>query len=293
MTQKRIVNYNDPITDTSILELSSSLVTSSRLRGFEMSAYSAGVIAIAPGVGVTHEGVIIKETEQQLLPIALQSSPSQHTVYYQHENQQISGGIAAVLVVEDRLLSSENINGFLIGYINHPGGVPLNSTHFIQPPVLKVGQVLPTPYSADWLLPTFDVMAVNIVGSVSVSRIWEDDHLEWNVVNTSLSSIGSTELIFPFKVMDSAYSRLELLTKIGASSLITPILIDSSSEYWVLGSSITNIVNFSVVIKELNPEAIQEPNSIVYIKLQVQLAANDTVKIRAVGLNRYNLPAGV
>jgi hypothetical protein len=154
MSQKRIQDYGSPIVAQSLKSLIDSITTAGILSGNEFIRDSRDRMRINPGACVTHQGVIIVEDEAKMLGIENTGSAVDYTIYYLHEDVDISGGVAAELVVDSKLLTSDVIKGCVLGYVRYPGGgVPLEQSHFIQPPPLKIGTVTPTKQNADWIFP--------------------------------------------------------------------------------------------------------------------------------------------
>ena len=128
MSQERIQDYGSPVTASSIKTLVNAITSyrSAILSGNEFIADAANRLRINPGISVTHEGIIIIETEPKLITINNTSLAVDYTVYYYHKDAEVSGGVAAVLTMDTGLLSS--VEGVILGYIRYPGGsVPLSN----------------------------------------------------------------------------------------------------------------------------------------------------------------------
>jgi hypothetical protein len=369
MSQKRIQDYGSPIVAQSLKSLTDSITTAGILSGNEFVRDSGSRIRINPGACVTHQGVIIVEDESKTLTITNTSSAVDYTIYYLHEDVDISGGVAAELILDSGLLTNDVIKGCILGYVRYPGGgIPLEQSHFIQPPPLKIGTVIPTRENANWVFPirnqgylvtqtsgaainltdggieTFTPISLTgsitngskviqsilpsttnllvgmvVTGSgissgstivsidtsnqitlnnaasttqtgVSFSAISPKPYVYLKVRNNNLTT-GSVTLTFPFKVYDLPYALLQMILSTDNSALVTPLFIDSVGEVSApLNTGFTGQSEFLLKSVSIPRTSVQTANSVVYLQLQISLAANKEARIQCLGLNTYNLP---
>jgi len=158
MSQKRIQDYGSPIVAQSLKSLTYAITTPGILDGNEFIRDASDRVRINPGSCVTHQGVIIVESEAKVFTLSTSSTmphnPTDYTIYYSHEDVDISGGVTAELILAPSLLTTTEVKGCILGYIRYPGnGVALEQSHFIQPPPLKIGLVTPTAENSPWLIP--------------------------------------------------------------------------------------------------------------------------------------------
>lgn len=297
MSQKRIQDFGSPVVAKSFKLLSGAITNPGILEGNEFVVDAADRLRINPGKCVTGEGIIIIEDEIKLLTIQNTSIPQDYTIYYSHEDADISGGIAAILTMDSGLLTSDLISGCILGYVRYPGGGnPLNQSHFIQPPPLTIGTLIPTRENASWLVPikSKDYMITSTSGaSITLTDTWDlsgsKPEMYLKLRNNNLTS-GTNILTFPFKVQDSSYGLLQMIIATDINALITPHFIDSAGAVIPLSSAFTGQSSFLLKSVEIPRTASQIANTLVYVQLEVTLAAAREAKIQALGLNMYSLP---
>lgn len=294
MTQSRIVDYGTPIIARTIKNMIMNFAKSAVLNGFDFAVDSATRLRVNPGTAVTDQGVMIIEDEAKFLTINNSSTPADYTVYYSHSDLDITGGVPADLTLETGLLTDEVVTGTILGYVRYPGGgVPLSTSHFLKKENLKMGVSQPTNLSADWIIPIKGTgyIITNTTGTINVTDVWDvlTTKTYMKIANNGLST-GSISLVFPFKVKDLPYSKLQLLASLDVNTLTTPLFIDSVGS--VISLSDPMLGNPSYVLYDLpiSKVAIQSGNSLIHVMLQFQLAASKEARIQAIGLSDYALP---
>lgn len=298
MSQRRIQDFGSPIVASSLKTLSNSFAASAVLDGFQFLVDAPDRMAINPGSAITHEGVIIIEDEVKFLDISNTSNAVDYTVFYAHEDQDVSGGVPAVLTIQSGLLTADVVNGVILGYVRYPGGgVPLSAAHFVQAPPLRIGVFQPTRENADWI---FLIRNNNYLvtqtsgGTIDITDVFDTSGTKPEMFvrfrNNSASS-GSVTIVLPFKIKNQPFALTELVIATDINATITPSLIDSDGDVFVLTvtpfSGNPNLILNTVGIPR---EAVQTPNTLVYLQLEISLAINREAKIQAVGLNEFNLP---
>jgi len=267
------------------------------LKGFEFLVDSPNRIRINPGTAMTNQGVIIIENESKFLTIVNSSTPTDYTVYYDHTDQDVSGGVSAALTLQAGLLTGDVVSGVILGYIRYPGGaIPLSLAHFVQAPPLQLGSVKPKRETADWVVPVRNhgYMITNTSGGVITITDTFDisgpkPEMYIKLRNNSLS-VGNVTLTFPFKVMDIPYAILQMIISTDINASIIPSAIDSSGNSSVLSAAFSGNPNLVLQTVALPRTLVQTPNTIIYLQLQLTVAVNKEVKIQALGLNTFNLP---
>jgi len=376
MSQKRIQDYGSPVVASSLKSLSGAITSQGVLYGFEFIKDASNRVRINPGACVTNQGVIIIESESKYITINL-SSPADYTIYYSHADEDVSGGVIAVLTISAGLLTNDVISGCVLGYVRFPGGTTLDQTNFIQPPNLKIGSVIPTTYSASWLIPikgtgycvtytygasinitdggistfmpsitiigdvtinsrivqniadtssllvgmivsdafaestagsfippnstimsidsihqiTLSNAATNTASSINISVFAVKPMLYLNLLNSSALASGTSYLTFPFKVSDLPYALLEIIISTDIGAVVTPVFFDSGGiPFNLYPAGYQGQSSFLLKTVEIPRTAIQTPNTIVYLQLQIVLQATKSARVQALGLNTYNLP---
>lgn len=298
MTQRRIQDFGSPIVASSLKKMNASYVDAARLSGFSFSVDGPDRLRVNPGTCVTNQGVIILEDEPKFLTIINTSTPTDYTVYYDHTDQDVTGGVSATLTLSTGLLIPAVVSGAILGYIRYPGGsVPLASPHFVQPPELQIGKVLPTREDANWVIPinSFGYLVTAATGgTIDVTSVWDvsipaTPSMYLKLRNNSLTT-GTKTLMFPFKVGGSPFALLQMIIGTDINAALTPNIIDTAGNVQVLSATFSGSPTLSLQSVALPRTLIQTPNKLVYLQLQMQMATSREIKIQAVGLNQYNLP---
>lgn len=303
MSQQRIQDYGSPVVAQSLKSLIDAITTPGILSGNEFVKDASNRMRINPGSCVTQEGVIIVEDEIKLLTINNTSNAVDYTVYYYHTDVDISGGEAAELILDTGLLTSDVISGCILGYVRYPGGgIPLEQSHFIQPPPLKIGTLMPTKENSNWIIPikSHGYLSTYTSGAtLNITDTWTTytpagsttpRNIMYVKVRNNGITTGVTTLTFPFKVKDLSYSLLQIILSTDINALVTPIFIDSIGNSFTLGSGFTGQSEFLLKTETIPRTALQTANTIVYLQLMISLAVGKEARIQALGLNEYNLP---
>jgi len=298
MSQKRIQDFGSPVTAKSLKTLSGSFSPAAVLLGNDFIVDGLDRIKITPGTCITDQGVIIIEDEAKFLTVANTSPPADYTVYYDHSDADISGGVSAQLTLASGLLTEDSVSGVILGYVRYPGGaIPLSPSHFIVRPKLQIGSVRATSTNANWLTPikSQGFMTANAVaGPITITDVYDTGgpkpEMFVRIRNNTLAN-ASISLIFPFKVKDLPYSFLEMVLSADINATLTASLVDSAGVVYVLTptplTGISSLILNNIVVSR---DAAQTPNTLVYLQLQIALAASREIKLQAIGLNQFNSP---
>lgn len=295
MSQKRIQDFGSTVIARSLKLLSGSLVTSAILEGNEFLVDASDRLRINPGTSITHQGVIIIEDEPKYLIVPNTSNPVDYTVYYQHEDADISGGVPANLIIDTGILTAAVIEGVILGYVRYPGGsVPLSASHFFQPLPTTIGVLQPTRENADWVVPNNNYLITQSSGSLNLTTTWDTSgptpQMYLRIRNNSLAT-ASVTITFPFKVKENPFGLCQLVMGADINATLNPFLIDNDGVVHNLTiSPLTGIPNLALQSFDIPKIAVQEPNTLVYLQLFVQCSINREVRVQALGLSEYNLP---
>lgn len=297
MTQRRIQDFGSPIVASSLKKMNAAYAPAGVLKGFEFLVDSPNRIRVAPGAAVTNQGVIIIENEAKFLSIVNSSTPADYTIYYEHADQDVTGGVSAALIFQSGLLTADVVSGVILGYVRYPGGAaPLSSAHFVQSAPLQLGSIKPKRTTAPWLVPvkSHGYMATGTSGGVITLTDTFDitgskPEMYLKMRNNSLA-VGSLTLTFPFKVMDFPYSILQMVISTDINASIVPSVIDSQGNTQILAAAFTGSPTLVLQTVAIPRTLIQTSNTLIYLQLQMSIAVNKEAKIQAVGLNTFNLP---
>lgn len=297
MSQKRIQDFGSPVIAKSFKLLSQAITDAGVLDGHEFIVDAADRMRINPGTCVTNQGVILLEDEVKILTIQNTSIPADYTIYYSHEDADISGGIAAILTMDSGLLTTSVVNGVILGYVRYPGGgVPLDQSNFIQPPKIKIGTIIPTRETTPWIIPVKGkgyMTTATSGAAITLTDTWDmsgsKPEMYLKARNITVSS-GTVTLTFPFKVSDVPFALLQMVIGTDINALVTPYFIDSLGTLASLSSPFSGQTSLSVKSVDIPRNTEQTPNTLVYLQLEITLAASREAKIQALGLSTYNLP---
>jgi len=298
MTQRRIQDFGSPIVASSLKNLSKAFVVGKILEGNTFIVDGTSRVRVNPGSAITGQGVIILEDEPKFIAVPNTSVAQDYTIFYSHIDADISGGVPAILTLDSGLLTEDVVDGVILGYVRYPGGaVPLAQEHFIQPPVLKIGDVNPTEDNELWVLPirnhgymvtTVSGGAINITDTWDISTTIPKMYVTFRN-NTGLT--GGITLTFPFKVRERRFSILQMTLGTDINALVTPSFIDSVGTVFALVTSpFSSSPALSLKTLDLPRESVQNPNGLVYIQIQASLVAAREFKLQSIGLNQFNLP---
>lgn len=305
MSQQRIQDYGSPIVAQSLKSLTGAITTAGILDGNEFIRDASNRVRINPGTCVTHQGVIIVENETKILTISNTSNAADYTIYYLHTDVDISGGVAAELVIQSGLLTAEVVLGCILGYVRYPGGgIPLEQSHFIQPPPLKIGTLTPTRENANWVVPIKGqgYMVTQTSGAtINITDTWDSiipvgsttpRPIVYVRLRNNGISTGIVTMTFPFKVSEYPFALLQMILSTDINALVTPIFIDSVGDTGdgPLHTGFTGQSEFLLKSVSIPRTTVQTANTIVYLQLQISLAVGKEARIQCLGLNAYNLP---
>jgi len=177
MSQKRFLDYGTTADASKTKVMHHQMFSAQVLRVDEpfFSALAPDQLLINHHAVIFDNGIMLTEDEVQTKIIATSYGSASYTIYYEHEDEDIIGGVAATLQVVPGLLTTV-INGVILGWVVYPGGsVPLDNTMLYanwRGPVVN-GQ--PFEESVIWVSST---AAVPISNSTSLSfnsssAVWE------------------------------------------------------------------------------------------------------------------------
>ena len=297
MSQQRIQDFGSPLVAESMKLLAASFSDPGILDGNDFVVDAVDRLRINPGSSITDQGVIIIEDEIKTLEIENTSLATDYTVYYSHVDEDISGGVPAILTLLQGLFTDDQIDGVVLGYVRYPGGgIPLDSSHFDQPAPLKLGLVKPLRETADWKVPAVDngyQITSTTGGAITVTNEFDISGSQPQMLtrfrNNSGSS-GSVVLTFPFKVKSQRLATLEMIISTDINTLLTASFIDSNGTVTVLSPTFTGDPNLGLKSVEIGRGTIQDSNTLVYVQLDLQIANAREIVLQAIGLNEFNLP---
>lgn len=135
MAQLRYFNYGAPFDNVSEKEVHYALHAKGVYRGFALSVNADHNLVMGAGYGMQHDGIIWKEDADRTFLFTAPAVPSEYTLVATHEDRSILGGVPVEYDIESGIISNEAVaDGVAIGWIHHPGGVPLALEHITEAP---------------------------------------------------------------------------------------------------------------------------------------------------------------
>lgn len=303
MTQRRIQDFGSPIIASSLKTINSSFSGPAILSGCDFVVDAADRLRVNAGTALTDQGVLIIEDEPKLLQIQNTSQPADYTVYYYHVDETISGGTSAILTLASGFLTASAVSGVILGYVKYPGGgIPLNTSHFIQPYALKLGDVQEKIENATWTIPINNQGYISTTPSglgaadLRLNSLWDTagskPEMYLQAINIGTTGIATVSLIFPFKVNLNPFAKLQVKTSLEVNTTMTVSLYGSSGSAptTLTATPLTAIPNLTLFQYNIPSTIVQYSNSLVYAVLQMSINQGRQIKIQAVGMSAYNLP---
>lgn len=296
MVQRRIQDYGTLAEAVDIKTIIYGLARSSVLQGFRFGVAGVDKLRIFSGNAVTDKGVMIIEDEIQELNIPISASAQDYTVLYNHIDEDISGGTPADITLSNGILASNDIHGVILGYIKYPGGaVPLSTGFFLQEPEIILRNFIPNRSNSDWLIPMKGngYIQTNSSGSAfTFSDVFDTSGFYLRMQNNiSGPTLATATLTFPFKVNDIPYSLFQARMQVDIGASIEFKLLDSSGNLVdITVAPVNSSQDFTLYSYTVAKEAIQTPNTLVYLQMYLNVSTTKQVKLQGVGISPYNLP---
>lgn len=296
MVQRRIQDYGTLAEALDIKTIIYGLARSTVLQGFRFGIAGMNKLTIFNGIAVTDRGVMIIEDELQDITVPITASAQDYTVMYDHIDEDISGGVPAEIKLANGILSPEDISGVILGYIKYPGGaVPLNTGFFLQEPEVLLRNFIPNRQNADWVIPLKGngYMQTKASGSaLTISDIYDELGFYLRIQNNvSGPTLATATFTFPFKVNNIPYSLFQARMQVGIGATVEFKLIDSmGNPADITVAPLSSSKDFSLYSYNIAKEAIQTPNTIIYLQMLLNISTTKQIKLQGLGLSPYNLP---
>lgn len=296
MVQRRIQDYGTLAEAIDIKTIIYGLARSSVLQGFRFGVSGVNKLRISTGHAVTNTGVLIVEDEVQEVDIPITSTAQDYTVIYRHIDEDISGGVPADLLLSNGLLKAEDIQGVVLGYVKYPGGaVPLSTGFFLQEPEIVLRNFIPSRTNFDWLIPLKGqgYMQHSSAGSaLTISDVFDGSdfflRMQNNVVGSTLATAGFT---FPMKVGSLPFSLFQARMQVDVGASVEFKLLDSNGDLIdITTTALPSSQNFTLYSYSISKEAVQKPNTLVYLQMFLNISTTKQIRLQGLGLSPYNLP---
>jgi len=315
MAQNRYINFGDTVLAQRINEISTAIVVPAVLSGATMTVGLGGKSVDISPHKVMLDSLLLTENNTVTLfvptppALALPVDPTDYTVVYEHDNQQIQGGVPATLLVREGLIGFDSIpNTTIVGWIRWTGaGTELQKEMFIEAPKLQITN--PSDFLSDSIVPpfvpnifvlsespdpgatvvtdVFDVANFNTGGTDAIGSL----HM---LLDNTSASINTITHIFPFVAGVTPPNKIIIEANVPLGGSIAVSLLDEeNTEYSVLGSAITNTASqyvqqeFQVLNVDTDKFGQNRP---YYVKVITQLNPAKQARISVLGTSSNFLP---
>lgn len=258
MAQTRYVNFGDTVLAQRINEISTSIVVPAVLSGASLSVGLGGKsVDISPHKVMLNELLLIEDATTNLVVApTLPVDPTDYTIVYEHNNQQVQGGVPAILLIREGLVGFDSSpNTVVLGWIRWPGsGTALQQEMFIEAPKLQITN--PSVFPADTVVPPF-VPRIYVraetpgTGATTTQDVFDSAAFESGAIgaahmeldNTS-ASINSITHLFPFVAGIEAPNRVIIEANVPLGGTVSVSLVDEEgTEYVPVSLSDGSITN--------------------------------------------------
>jgi len=138
MPQQRFYDYSKPSSSSYENAIHYALNQKGVYRGMDLGVDSVFYyLTIAAGYGLQHDGIIWYESTDTTIAFYPPAAATVYTVIATHDNRQIIGGVSVDYdIVIGELTNVDVVNGVVLGWIYHPGGVgiPLSIEMILSAP---------------------------------------------------------------------------------------------------------------------------------------------------------------
>ena len=299
MSQKRYTDFGSLRSAEQFNAIVKNLTKPGILQGGSFSIVGSDKVHIAPITLVTENGVIISESETQIITVTNTSSAKNYTIYYEHINSEILGGSKATLLVKDgHSKQSDLANAVVIGYVKYPGGsVPLATSHLYSPANIALDSNKVAEFSpAETRLPPFETKWIPAAPGSPFSMLTKYDTTQF-LSYTQLENAGSSVTTHSFYLPGFVYKEqaglvsLYVDAEFGASVVVKLVASTGTVISDILSTSINNTSGFklyNLIFANNSTDFVK--NKPYTIRLDITLNAGKKIKFAAIGSSVYNLP---
>jgi hypothetical protein len=140
MTQRRLVNFGDPVTAERVQLINQALQKSFLLDGFGLTVTDTDKFETAAGSLILPNGVVLLEDHALEYTVTITPAAENYTLVYRHTDVDILGGATATVTLESGLITDALPDGTVVMWLVYPGG-SVNITDDMLFPA-------PTPFSS-------------------------------------------------------------------------------------------------------------------------------------------------
>jgi hypothetical protein len=309
MAQTRYINFGDTVLAQRINEISTAIVVPAVLSGAEMTVGLGGKsVNIAPHKVMLDDVLLIENSTINLVvsnPLPVDATD--YTIVYEHSNQQIQGGVPALLLIKEGLLSFDSLsNTVVVGWIRWTGsGTQLQPEMFIEAPKLQIRN--PSEFFADTIVPPFVPRIYTrdespVTGATVVTDVFDvtafdsgqigSAHLKLDNVSASINTITH---LFPFVSGLQPPNRIIIEANAPLGGSVSVSLIDEEgNEYAAVADGTITNTSSQFEFREvqiLNVDTTKfSQNRPYYVQTVTQLNPGKQALISIIGTSSNFLP---
>ena len=309
MAQQRYVNFGDTVLAQRINEISTAIVVPAVLSGAELTVGLGGKsVDVAPHKVMLND-ILLTENATINLVVSdpLPVDPTDYTIVYEHNNQQIQGGVPALLLIREGLIGLNTIeNTVVLGWIRWTGtGTALQPEMFIEAPKLQITN--PVEFPSDTIVPPFVPRIYvrsesPVAGATVTTDVFDDVAFEVGSVGAAhmlldnqSASINTITHLFPFVSGLQAPNRVIIEANVPLGGSVTVSLVDEeATEYFAVSNgTITNTASQFEFreVQILNVDIANfAQNRPYYVQVVTQLNPGKQAQISIVGASSNFLP---
>ena len=248
MAQQRFINFGDTVLAQRINEISTAIVNHGVLSG---GTFSVGItnrtLRISPNKVMLNELLLIEDNFTDILVPIVGTGSQDFTVVYEHSNQNVQGGVPAIILITEGLFGFDDLDdSTILGWIRYPGGsVPLDTAMFIEAPKLQIKNPEEFPSSVQ-VPPFLTKIYVQTETPTPGAIVAVDQYDPFNLkafmeLENSAAAINTIQHLFPFISGVEAPNRiiLEASVELGAS-VTASLLSEDGTVFTALDDTITN-----------------------------------------------------
>jgi len=299
MAQVRFINFGDTVLASRVNSISTGIVAPGILSGGAFSLFDVSTMTVGPSTVMLTSLLLVEDAPTNII-IPNTQDPVDYTIVYEHKNQNVQGGVPAILLRLEGIFEFDELDDTVIlGWVRYPGGsIPIDETMFIEAPKLQIRN--PSEFPSDLLLPPYTpkihVQSESPTpGAISQTDVYDSINfkafLELENTNPAINSIVH---FYPFAAGLQPPTRIivEANLELGTSLTITLVAEDGTAFLATnnIMTDTSDVFEFRVMPVIAPEEADFQPNRPYYVSLASQINPGKKIQVSIVGTNTNFLP---
>jgi hypothetical protein len=299
MAQQRFINFGDTVLADRINQISTSIVEAGVLSGAAFSVFDDDTLSVGPN-SVMLPTMLLEESVSTNITIPPTPGPVEYTIFYEHQSQNVQGGVAAHMEKIQGIFSFGDLeNAVILGWVRYPGGsIGLSDSMFIEAPKLQITN--PETFPSNMLLPPYLHQIYvqsegNTPGSITQTDVYDSINFKaYLELENTAENTQTIQHLYPFIVETTPPERLiaEVSAELSASVKIT-LIAEDGTVFEATNNTISNTSNLfefrEMTVQDLDDSKFA-PDRPYYVSLTTQLSAGKKAFISLVGTNINYLP---